>query len=208
MNTRRLLVAVANVLLAGSVGVSTWRAYHAEVLAARQAAALEHAAEVSTSWTAFFRFPGTVGIYFVLAMFSVTALAFAGLALAARRRPDWLTLPQKAAFAALSPDQRSAVVTTVQDYLLVVATLCVSLVAFVAWHALGASTGAWPVPFGGDTRLAALVSLVVIIPFLAASTVLFHREFQRRVDEARQVSPGTGENRPAHGEHGGDEIDP
>ncbi len=200
MNTRRLLIALANVLLGVAVGASTWRAYRSEVEAAAARSALDHRPVVSATWQGFLRFPGTEGIYVVAGMLAVAALAGGGLRFAARRRPTWLSLPAMAAFASLSPDDRLRVIRTVQDYLLVVTTLCVALVTFVTWHALGAATRAWPVPFGGDTRVGAFVALMVVLGFTVAATVLFYREYRERLEAAlktrarhgaQDVPPGT-----------------
>ncbi len=185
---RRLFIAVANVLLMGSVGASTWHAYHAEIRAAARDAAQRHEAVPSANLTAFLRFPGTEGVYIVAGMLLVTGLAFAAIGIAARRRPDWLSLPLKREFLALPSEERVRLATTIQDYLLVVSTLCVCLVTFVTWHALGAATTAWPVPFGGDSRVGATVALMVVLAFLSASTLLFYREYRERLTRARRAT--------------------
>ncbi len=189
MKTRHLLIAAANLLLLASAGLCAWRASNADARAAPLPVPRPDVESVATVSRAWWDSPAMLGVTFIAGMFVVAGLAVVALRLAALHRPHWLTLPMKQVFVALPPSERTSIITTVQDYLMVVCTLCVSLIVFVAWHALGTATGAWVVPLGQDSHRAASVGAAVVAPFLVAATVLFAREYRQRVSAARRRSP-------------------
>ncbi len=185
MTLRHFLLGTANLLLLLSLAVTTWRAHTATpdsvTLPAR---AGEPPTTLALASGDLLTSPAMTGIYFAAGMFAVAMAAGIGLHLAARKRPQWLTLPRKQTFVQLPEASRKAVISTVRDYLLVVCTLCVGLIAFVQWQALGAATGAWGVPFAGENSRAALLAGTVVFLFVIAATVLFAREYFQRIEEA------------------------